>query len=222
MFCFKNILIFILGSIFGMFFILTFLYVFSNEFIPIQKLYYSLPGSVVGTVALIWNVVNQEKIKMLSKLNDQRDYALASFDRYVGEPVRQAIDIIDELMSTIEEIQHSKKSGKDDTKAKLRIIIECGVTLKITKAYRLCAEADAYMKEINSSSRFEEHMYYVSDEEKLDDLIIINLNDAEQNKQPKIVLDAKIRKIETIITKKKAFIRSQLTKQANELAAAYH
>lgn len=217
----RSILIFILGASVGIFGTLTFSYIILSQDFYIQKLYYSLPGAVVGLISLIWNMYNQAKISTLSKSNEQKAYALASFDNYVAEPVREAINSIDQLMAKIEQALHEKPSGDKNVKARLNNIIDCEVMLYITRSYRLCGEADQYMKQENLESKFIQHMYYISDDEKLDDLVLINLGDAAQSSQPKIVLDAKMRKIEEVITQKKAYIRSQLAKASREIAVFY-
>ncbi len=217
----KGVLIFCAGFSVGILATLTFLYFITDQSLHIEKLYYSLPGAIVGLASLIWNISNQAKISALSRSNEQKAYALESFDNYVAAPVRQAIEVIDELMSEIEKAIHDNASGDDDLRAKINRIIDTKVMLSVTKAYRLCAEADQYMKQGGFASQFERDMYFISEDEKLDELIIIKLNEAQQDNQPKVVLNFKMREIEKTVTNKKAYIRTKLTKSSKDIAQSY-
>jgi hypothetical protein len=164
---------------------------------------------------------NQAKITLLTKSNEQKTYALSAFDRYVAEPVHEAIKKIDQLMSEIEDARHAPASGNKNFAATIQNIVENKVLHYLNCANRLCREADAYMEQQGYQSNFGSEMHFVTKDEPLDDLIVLNLDAVQGVTQPKIVLDSKARLIEKAITSQKAKVRFQLTKAASVIAASY-
>lgn len=211
----------LLGLSLGIFLSLSFAYLIFEQNVHLDRLFYSLPGAIVGLASLGWNMINQSKIRALSNSNEQKTYALAAFDAYAADPIRKAIDIIDEIIDEIEGVRHDNSHGTKTFRAKIKKIIEEKVMIKVTRAYRLCGEADQYMEQKGYKTQFEKNMYEVSDEEKLDDVILINLSSALEEEQPKIALDAKLRNMEKIITSKKVYIRSLITEASEKIASSY-
>lgn len=218
---FHSILTFLFGASVGIFLALNFSFLIIEQHQYIVRLYYALPGAGVGLLALIWNVRNQERISALSESNEQKEYALSSFDKYAGEPVRVAINEIECLLKRIEKVFHEHARAKKTLKAELEKILEKEALVHINIAYRLCREADAYMREQNIETNFEKHMYYIDEEQKLDDLIISNLYDASKDSQLSVVLGKKLSSIEKALTNKKASIRFKLVEASRNIAASY-
>ena len=195
---------------------------FSAHFIgdpdSFNKLYYSLPGTIVGMASLLWNVLNQTKISKVAEQNTKKDHALSAFDKYAAEPVRDALNIIDELMSKVEEAIEIR----DDQQRAIAIqkLRDQEANKEIQKAYRSCCVADKFVLQSGHESSFERDMYYISDSEKLDDLFIEKLHDLSSMTHGD-AFNVKMKVLREAVMNKKASMRSRLTVVETSIIEAY-
>lgn len=220
----KNIILYIsLGIVIGGFGSTYFLgYLLYNN-IPTKietSLLASIPGTLVGLLALFWNVHNQTKINSLSEIRERKNYTLDWFDKYAAEPVTRALNTLDGLKKEIDECLDSGKAY-DLIKKDLEDIMENKVSRYIIDAYFICKEADLYLSAGGHPATLSRTMHESDEENKLDDIIIEKLNNACQQTSKNNVFNKNMGDVKLAIVQKKAKMRNELTKIAGIISNSF-
>lgn len=208
--------LFLLGCLIGAFFLLCLVYGATGQADNIAKLYYALPGTIVGGLSILWNIYNQSTLAALTATNRDKDSALSLFTAHVAEPVRDAIKILEQLKLEIEKAA----AIKDDMKrnAAMTEVVEEKVMRCIIGACSCCSEADNYMKREGHRSSFELKLHRISDTQKIDDVVVDNLCRAQQ---ANALLDRSVDAVRKTLADKKAEMRTEIADAQRRVAATF-
>jgi hypothetical protein len=180
-----------------------------------DRLLSGLPALVIASASLLYTMLNNRRIRALSRISENRKAALDAFEKYAAEPIREAIKTLEDLVAAVE-------AGADARDWKKRLgKIRKTVDINMHKIRRLCREADRYMSLQGHAATFDADALKISENENIDDLFILTLESVLQLKRKDQTFYSVIGKIYTGVSIKKAAMRSSLTDRALGIASKY-